>query len=174
MSSLLFLIKGILVGELSHFDEHGRGRMVDVSGKDNTLREAIAHGTIDMELATLECIREGRIKKGDVLAVADVAAVMAAKRTPDLIPMCHPISLSGVLVAFEELETDGRGVIDVTVTVRCEGPTGVEMEALTAVSVALLTIYDMCKAIDRGMRLRGIELLRKSGGKSGLWEREGS
>ncbi|MBE9531567.1 MAG: cyclic pyranopterin monophosphate synthase MoaC [Proteobacteria bacterium] len=162
------------MGELSHFDAQGRGRMVDVSGKDSTVREAIAHGVIDMELATLERIREGRIKKGDVLAVADVAAVMAAKRTPDLIPMCHPIALSGVEINFEDFEVDGRGVIDVKVTVRCEGPTGVEMEALTAVSAALLTIYDMCKAIDRGMRMKSVELLRKSGGKSGLWQREDS
>jgi cyclic pyranopterin phosphate synthase len=146
--------------------------MVDVSEKDSTAREAIAHGSIDMELATLARIREGQIKKGDVLAVADVAAVMAAKRTPELIPMCHPIQLSGVEVDFLDTETDGRGVIEVTVTVRCVGPTGVEMEALTAVSAALLTIYDMCKAIDRGMRVKGVELLRKSGGKSGLWERE--
>lgn len=160
------------MGELSHFNDQGRGRMVDVSEKDSTAREAIAHGSIDMELATLARIREGQIKKGDVLAVADVAAVMAAKRTPELIPMCHPIQLSGVEVDFLDTETDGRGVIEVTVTVRCVGPTGVEMEALTAVSAALLTIYDMCKAIDRGMRVKGVELLRKSGGKSGLWERE--
>ena len=162
------------MGELSHFDAHGRGRMVDVSGKDATEREAIARGAVLMELATLERIREGQIKKGDVLAIADVAAIMAAKRTPDLIPMCHPIQLSGVEVAFEDSESDGEGVIEVTVKVRCVGPTGVEMEALTAVSAALLTIYDMCKAIDRGMRIRGVELVRKSGGKSGLWEREGS
>jgi cyclic pyranopterin phosphate synthase len=148
--------------------------MVDVSGKDATVREAIAHGAIDMEPATLARILDGRIKKGDVLAVADVAAVMAAKHTPDIIPMCHPIQLSGVEVNFEDSEADGRGVIDLRVTVRCVGPTGVEMEALTAVSAALLTIYDMCKAIDRGMRIRGVELLKKSGGKSGLWEREGS
>lgn len=160
------------MGDLSHFDEHGRGRMVDVSEKDATKREAIARGSIDMEPATLARIREGQIKKGDVLAVADVAAVMAAKRTPELIPMCHPIQLSGVEVNFEDSETDGRGVIDVQVTVRCVGPTGVEMEALTAVSAALLTIYDMCKAIDRGMRVRGVELLKKSGGMSGTWERE--
>lgn len=162
------------MGELSHFDERGRGRMVDVSGKDATLREAIAHGVIDMELATLARIIDGKIKKGDVLAIADVAAVMAAKRTPDLIPMCHPIALSGVEINFKDSQADGRGLIDVTVTVRCFGPTGVEMEALTAVSAALLTIYDMCKAIDRGMRMQTVELLRKSGGKSGLWEREGS
>jgi cyclic pyranopterin phosphate synthase len=146
--------------------------MVDVSGKDATEREAVAHGAILMELATLARIKEGEIKKGDVLAIADVAAVMAAKRTPDLIPMCHPIQLSGVEINFEDSEADGEGVIDVTVTVRCVGPTGVEMEALTAVSAALLTIYDMCKAIDRGMRIQGVELLKKSGGKSGLWERK--
>ncbi len=162
------------MGELSHFDEHGRGRMVDVSGKDATEREAIARGTINMEPATLARIKEGQIKKGDVLAIADVAAVMAAKRTPDLIPMCHPIQLSGVEVNFVDSEADGEGRIVVTVKVRCVGPTGVEMEALTAVSAALLTIYDMCKAIDRGMRIQGVELLRKSGGKSGTWEREGS
>ncbi|MEE9542752.1 MAG: cyclic pyranopterin monophosphate synthase MoaC, partial [Thermodesulfobacteriota bacterium] len=135
-------------------------------------REAVARGAIHMEPATLERIREGKIKKGDVLAVADVAAVMAAKRTPDLIPMCHPIQLSGVKVGFDDFDSDGEGVIEVTVTVRCVGPTGVEMEALTAVSTALLTIYDMCKSIDRGMRIRGVELLKKSGGKSGTWERE--
>jgi cyclic pyranopterin phosphate synthase len=160
------------MGELSHFNKDGRGRMVDVSGKDSTVREAIARGAIQMELATLARIREGQIKKGDVLAIADVAAVMAAKRTPDLIPMCHPIQLSGVEVAFSDCEVDGHGEIEVTVTVRCTGPTGVEMEALTAVSAALLTIYDMCKAIDRGMRIMAVELIRKSGGKSGLWERE--
>ena len=163
------------MGELSHFDAKGRGRMVDVSGKDSTVREAIAHGTIDMELATLERIREGRIKKGDVLAVADVAAVMAAKRTPDLIPMCHPIQLSQALRLLLKTTKRTAGALSMSrVPVRCSGPTGVEMEALTAVSAALLTIYDMCKAIDRGMRLQGVELLRKSGGKSGLWEREGA
>ncbi len=161
------------MGELTHFDDRGRARMVDVTAKDETARVAIARGTITMLPETYERIISGKIKKGDVLAVADVAAVMAAKRTPDLIPMCHPIQLTGVKVEFEEMGiTDGLASITVTVTARCAGQTGVEMEALTAVSGALLTIYDMCKAIDRGMRITDIELLEKDGGKSGHWQRK--
>jgi cyclic pyranopterin phosphate synthase len=127
-----------------------------------------------MKPETLKRIQEGRIKKGDVLAVADVAAVMAAKRTPDIIPMSHPLSLSGVEVSFdeEEGEAGGSAVLGVRVTVKCVGPTGVEMEALTAVSAALLTIYDMCKSVDRSMTITRIELLEKSGGKSGHWKRD--
>lgn len=147
--------------------------MVDVSEKKNTVRIAIARGAIYMKPETLERIREGKIKKGDVLACADIAAVMAAKRTPDLIPMCHPLNLSGVEVSFTEIdETNGEAQIEVEVTVKCVGPTGVEMEALTATAGALLTVYDMCKAIDRGMVIKDIGLVEKSGGKSGLWKRD--
>ncbi len=155
---------------LSHFDEQGRARMVDVSAKDETVRCALATGEIRMRPETLARIREGRVAKGDVLAVADVAAVMAAKKTPELIPMCHPLMLSGVEVAFSELP-DGGG-LKVAVRVKCRGTTGVEMEALTAASAALLTIYDMCKAVDRDMTLMNIRLEEKRGGKSGDWRRE--
>jgi cyclic pyranopterin phosphate synthase len=159
--------------DLTHFDDAGRARMVDVSEKPRTSRVAVARGAIAMKPETLMRIQEGRIKKGDVLAVADVAAVMAAKRTPDIIPMSHPLSLSGVEVNFDEGgASGGQAVLGVKVTVRCVGPTGVEMEALTAVSAALLTIYDMCKSVDRGMTIKHIELLEKSGGKSGHWKRE--
>jgi len=155
--------------KLTHFDESGRARMVDVSGKDVSTRIAIASGEIHMQQATLEHIRQGKLKKGDVLAVADVAAVMGAKKTPDLIPMCHPLMLSGIDVSFSELtETCG---LKIEVSVKCNGKTGVEMEALTAVSTALLTIYDMCKAVDKGMRITAIQLEEKSGGKSGEWKR---
>ena len=161
------------MSELTHFDAEGRARMVDVSGKSDTGRVAVARGTIAMKPETMERIREGAIKKGDVLAVADVGAVMAAKRTPDFIPMCHPIQLAGVGVDFEEKGIeDGSALLEVTVSAKCIGPTGVEMEALTAVSGALLTVYDMCKAIDRGMRILNIELIEKSGGRSGHWKRE--
>jgi len=150
--------------------------MVDVSAKAETQRAAIASGVLRLQPATLARIREGKIAKGDVLTVADVAAVMAAKRTPDLIPMCHSLALTGVDVDFcEILESDAEGCvgIKVTTTARCVGQTGVEMEALTAASAALLTIYDMCKAIDRGMRIESIQLEEKRGGKSGVWRRGG-
>ena len=161
------------MGDLTHFNADGRARMVDVSDKSETSRVAVARGTIAMKPETMERIRAGQIKKGDVLAVADVAAVMAAKRTPDLIPMCHPIQLSGVEVAFEqEGIVNNEALLGVTVSAKCSGQTGVEMEALTAVSGALLTVYDMCKAIDRGMRIFDIKLLEKKGGKSGHWKRE--
>ncbi|MES0371191.1 MAG: cyclic pyranopterin monophosphate synthase MoaC [Mariprofundaceae bacterium] len=159
---------------LTHFDEAGRARMVDVSEKDETVRIAVARGEIHMQPETMARIQTGKIKKGNVLAVADVAAVMGAKRTPDLIPMCHPLLLSGVSVEFDESgapASDGRSVLAVQVRVKCVGPTGIEMEALTAVSAALLTVYDMCKAIDRGMTLTAIELLEKEGGKSGHYKR---
>ncbi|GAB5605535.1 cyclic pyranopterin monophosphate synthase MoaC [Sideroxyarcus sp. TK5] len=159
---------------LTHFSESGRARMVDVSGKEATIRVAIASGTIRMHPQTLQRIRDGKIGKGNVLAVADVGAVMAAKRTPDIIPMCHAIALSGVQVEFSEvLETDAQGCVGLRaeVTASCVGQTGVEMEALTAVNVALLTIYDMCKAIDRGMRIENVQLDEKRGGKSGVWKR---
>lgn len=162
--------------ELTHFSADGRARMVDVSEKADTRREAVASGVIRMRPATLERIRAGAVAKGNVLAVADVAAVMAAKRTPETIPMCHALALSGVETAFTEItEPDGEGCVGIaaTVTARCVGPTGVEMEALCAVSAALLTIYDMCKAIDRGMRIEAVQLEEKRGGKSGAWRRGG-
>lgn len=162
------------MNELTHFSESGRARMVDVSVKADTHRVAIASGVLRMQIATLEHIRAGRIAKGDVLTVADVGAVMAAKRTPDIIPMCHSLALTGVEVAFSEInEPDGDGCVGIKVvtTVSCVGQTGIEMEALTAASVALLTIYDMCKAIDRGMRVECVQLEEKRGGKSGVWQR---
>ena len=160
--------------DLSHFSDAGRARMVDVSEKANTARMAIASGILRMQAATLARIRAGKIAKGDVLSVADVAAVMAAKRTAELIPMCHTLALSGVQVDFSEIplaDEDGRVGIKVVACASCVGPTGVEMEALCAASTALLTIYDMCKAIDRGMRIESVQLDEKRGGKSGLWRR---
>ena len=161
------------MNELTHFSEAGRARMVDVSEKTCTTRVAIASGVLRMQPATLERIRAGRIAKGDVLTVADVGAVMAAKHTPDIIPMCHSIALSGVDVAFSEVDADDQGRVGIRVvtTTSCVGQTGVEMEALCAASVALLTIYDMCKAIDRGMVIEGVQLDEKRGGKSGVWKR---
>ena len=161
--------------ELTHFSDAGRARMVDVSAKPDTQRVAIASGILRMQTATLERIRAGQITKGDVLAVADVGAVMAAKRTSDMIPMCHPVALTGVEIEFSEIvEPDASGCVGIKVvtTARCTGQTGVEMEALCAASVALLTIYDMCKAIDRGMRIECVQLEEKRGGKSGTWRRE--
>jgi cyclic pyranopterin phosphate synthase len=155
---------------LTHFDEHGRAHMVDVGQKSETQREAVARGRVLMQPETLTLILEGGIKKGDVLAVAQVAGIMAAKRTHDLIPMCHPLLLTHVSLTFEPepAATPGElAAINISATVRLTGKTGVEMEALTAVSVAGLTIYDMCKAVDRGMQIDAIRLARKSGGKSG-------
>jgi cyclic pyranopterin monophosphate synthase len=160
--------------KLTHFSEAGRARMVDVSEKSTTQRTAIASGVLRMQPSTLERIRAGQVSKGDVLTVADVGAVMAAKRTPDIIPMCHSIVLSGVEVEFSEInEPDARGCVGIKVitTASCVGQTGVEMEALCAANVALLTIYDMCKAIDRGMRIECVQLEEKRGGKSGVWKR---
>jgi cyclic pyranopterin monophosphate synthase len=162
------------MNELTHFSESGRARMVDVSAKSNTCRVAVASGVLRMQPATQELIRAGRIAKGDVLTVADVGAVMAAKHTPDIIPMCHSIALTGVEVTFSDItEPDSEGCVGIKVfaTVSCTGQTGVEMEALTAANVALLTIYDMCKAVDRGMRIEFVQLEEKRGGKSGLWLR---
>ena len=164
------------MAEFTHFDDSGRARMVDVSGKAATERVATAQARIHMKPETLEKIRRGKIAKGDVLAVAQVAGVMAAKRTPDLIPMCHPLLLTGVEVSFkEEPQPDRQGCcsITVTATVKTTGQTGVEMEAMTAVSVAALTIYDMCKAVDKGISVGDLYLLSKAGGKSGRYEREG-
>ena len=152
----------------THFDEHGRARMVDVTGKEATSRTATARGLVRMAPATLALIEEGRVAKGDVLSVARLAGIMGAKRTPDLIPLCHPLSLSAVSVDLT-LDRTTPGV-EITATCRLVGRTGVEMEALTAVAVAALTIYDMCKAVDRGMRLTDIRLIHKEGGKSGTYE----
>ncbi len=163
-----------MTNDLTHFSDSGRARMVDVSEKTSTQRLAIASGVLRMQIATLERIRAGQIAKGNVLTVADVGAVMAAKRTPDIIPMCHSIALSGVEVEFSEIvEPDAQGCVGIKVvtTASCVGQTGVEMEALCAANVALLTIYDMCKAIDRGMRIENVQLEEKRGGKSGVWKR---
>ena len=153
------------MAKLSHLDESGRARMVDVTAKDDTLREAVAKGSVRMKPETLALIQSGGVPKGDVLAVAQVAGVMAAKRTHELIPMCHPLLLSAIDVRLEPDEKESA--VQITAAVRTTGKTGVEMEALTAVAVAALTIYDMCKAVDRGMRIEGVRLARKSGGKSG-------
>ena len=150
---------------LTHLDETGAARMVDVSDKAETERVAIAGGSITMQPKTLELIRSGGFEKGDVLAVARVAGVMAAKSTSQLIPLCHPLPLTQVVVEFDDSASDDR--IDIKATTKTTYKTGVEMEALTAVSVAALTIYDMCKAVDRGMRIGDVRLLSKSGGKSG-------
>lgn len=154
--------------ELTHINEQGRARMVDVTGKAETTRTAVAEGRIRMSRETAELIRTGGMAKGDVLAVAQVAGIMAAKRTPDLIPMCHTLCLTGVDIAFT-LEEEG---VHIQATVRCKGETGVEMEALTAVSAAALTIYDMCKAVQKDMEIGEIRLCRKTGGKSGDYEKE--
>lgn len=152
---------------LSHFDDKGQARMVDVGSKEESVRTAIATGRVEMQPATVQLVRDGRAEKGNVLAVAQVAAIMGAKRTPDLIPMCHPLMLTGVEVAFELEES----AVLISATVSTRGRTGVEMEALTAVSAAGLTIYDMLKAVDRGMVIGAIQLERKEGGRSGTWER---
>jgi len=144
--------------------------MVDVSDKQATLREAVAGGAVYVSAETFGMIKRGEMKKGDVLAVAQVAGIMAAKRTPELIPMCHPIAITGVDISFALDE--GRSVIEITATVRCKGETGVEMEALTAVSAAALTIYDMCKAVQKDIEISEIRLLQKTGGKSGQWDKE--
>lgn len=151
--------------KLTHLDDSGAAHMVDVSAKDDTVREATAEGRITMSADALAAIREGSAKKGDVLATARIAGIMAAKKTPELIPLCHPLMLSKVSVdfAFED-----NGIL-VTTLVRLTGQTGVEMEAMTAASIALLTIYDMAKALDKGMVISDVRLLSKSGGKSGDW-----
>ena len=152
---------------LTHFDAHGQAHMVDVAEKGETRRIARATGTVFMRPATLALIESGDAKKGDVLGVARIAAIQAAKRTPDLIPLCHPIALTRIGVEFAI--DRGRACITCEVTAETVGRTGVEMEALTAVSVGLLTIYDMCKAVDRGIYFENIRLLEKEGGKSGRW-----
>jgi cyclic pyranopterin monophosphate synthase len=150
---------------LTHFDAQGQAHMVDVAAKASTQRVAIAEGRITMLPATLALIQQGTAKKGDVLGIARIAGIQAAKKTSDLIPLCHPIALTRVAVDFQ-VEAETKSVL-CRATAECTGQTGVEMEALTAVSVALLTIYDMCKAVDRGMVIGGVRLLEKRGGKSG-------
>jgi cyclic pyranopterin phosphate synthase len=155
---------------LTHIDEKGQARMVDVTQKSVTEREAIAVGRVTMQAETLAMIMDGTHKKGDVLATARIAGIMAAKRTPDLIPMCHPLMLTSVKV--ELTENPKESCVDIEATCKLAGQTGVEMEALTAVSAAALTLYDMCKAVDKGMQIEGIQLEEKKGGKSGHWTRE--
>ena len=155
---------------LSHFDTGGNARMVDVGAKGETERVAVAKATVLMQPATLALIRDRKAAKGDVLAVAQLAGIMAAKRTPDLLPLCHPLSLSAVEVKLA-LDAD-RHAVEIEATCKLKGRTGVEMEALTAVSVAALTVYDMCKAVDRGMVISDVKLVHKSGGKSGTFDRD--
>lgn len=154
--------------DFSHFNQEGRAKMVDVTEKTATSRQAVAAGTVYMNQATIQAVRTGGIAKGDVLAVAQVAGIMAAKRTAEIIPMCHPLPLTAIDLHFSVADTQ----IDIVATVRCKGETGVEMEALTAVSAAALTIYDMCKALQKDMTIGQIRLLEKTGGKSGPWQRE--
>ena len=154
--------------ELTHFNEQGRARMVDVSEKAQTFRVARAEATVRMAKTTMDKIREGTIGKGDVLAVAQVACIMAAKKNSELIPMCHPLLLTKVDISFSIEDT----ALHILSEVRCRGETGVEMEALTAVSVAALTVYDMCKAVQRDMKIDNVHLLYKEGGKSGVYEAE--
>ena len=151
---------------LSHLDEKGAARMVDVSEKADTVRQATAEAYVVMLPATLALIQQGGLPKGDVLAVARTAGIMGAKQTSNLIPMCHPVPITGVTL---DLDPSGTDRLRVTATVKTTGKTGVEMEALTAASVAALTVYDMCKAVDKGMRIEGLRLLEKLGGKSGTW-----
>ena len=155
-------------GKLSHTDAAGRAKMVDVTAKDETRREATARGRIVMRRETLALIQQGGVPKGDVLAVAQIAGVMAAKRAHELIPMCHPLLLTGIDVTLTPNEA--RVCVEIEATVRTTGKTGVEMEALTAASVAALTVYDMCKSADRGMVIGEVRLVHKSGGKSGTYE----
>lgn len=157
------------MNKLTHFDHQGDAHMVDVANKDITHRRAVARGQIRMQPQTLQLIEQGGHKKGDVLGVARIAGIMAAKKTADLIPLCHPLSLSHIHIDFR-LDTQQQ-LLECQATVETDAKTGVEMEALTAVQLALLTIYDMCKAVDRGMSMTNIELLEKSGGKSGHWQR---
>ena len=158
-----------MASEFTHFDKDGNAVMVDVSTKESTERIAIAAGSIVMEPETITLIQQGAMKKGDVLTVAQLAGIMGAKRTPDLIPLCHPLALTSVKVDL--VIVPDRNAIDITARCKLNGQTGVEMEALTAVSVAALTVYDMCKAVDRGMEITNIRLIHKSGGKSGTYER---
>jgi len=159
---------------LSHLDSSGKARMVDVGAKSDSERVAVARGVVRMSAETLNLIRQGDIAKGDVRAAAELAGVMGAKRTSDLIPLCHPLALTQVVVSVDidgaTANADGTAEVAITATAKTVGKTGVEMEALTAVCVAALTMYDMCKAVDRGMRIADVRLIRKSGGRSGTWE----
>ena len=158
------------MAKFTHLDDEGNAVMVDVSDKQATQRTATAKGTVTMEPETMALIQAGMVKKGDVLSVAQLAGIMGAKRTPDLIPLCHPLELTSVTV---DLVCDpGRNAVDITATCKLKGQTGVEMEALTAVAVAALTVYDMCKAVDRGMKITDVRLVQKAGGKSGTFEAE--
>lgn len=158
------------MSELTHFDDQGQAHMVDVGHKPDTRRIAVAEGWIEMQPRTLELIRQGGHRKGDVLGTARLAGIMGAKRTADLIPLCHPLALTRVTVDLEP--EPRRCAVRCVANVQTTGPTGVEMEALTAVQIALLTVYDMCKAVDRGMTMHNVRLLEKKGGKSGHWMRE--
>lgn len=155
---------------LTHFNEHGRARMADVSYKDATLRTAAATAKVLVNRETFELIKEGRLAKGDVLGTAQIAGVMAAKKTPDLIPMCHPIQITAVDIDFELDEKEPA--VNIEAIVKCSGVTGVEMEALTAVSVTALTVYDMCKSVQKDIEITDIRLLSKTGGKSGDYSRK--
>ena len=151
--------------ELTHMDASGRPRMVDVTGKPDTNREAVAKGTVRMQASTLDLLKKEKMAKGDVLAVAQLAGIMAAKQTPNLIPLCHPVIIGDIKIEFSLNEKNNT--VDITTTVKSTGKTGVEMEALTATAVTALTIYDMCKAVDRGLQIENIRPIKKSGGKSG-------
>ena len=158
------------MADFSHFNDSGRARMVDVSAKDDTLRTAVAAGRVLVNEETFELIKTGGMKKGDVLGTAQIGGIMGAKRTSEIIPMCHPIMISGVDIDLRLDEE--RHSVEITATTKCTGATGVEMEALTAVSVAALTVYDMCKAVQRDIVISDIRLLKKTGGKSGVFERK--
>jgi cyclic pyranopterin phosphate synthase len=158
------------MADFSHFNESGRARMVDVSGKAETVRTAAAAGRVLVNRDTFELIKTGGMAKGDVLGTAQIAGIMGAKRVPDLIPMCHPIAVSGVDIEFNMNEKDLA--VEILATAKCTGVTGVEMEAMTAVSVAALTVYDMCKAVQKDMVISDIRLLEKTGGKSGTFRRK--
>ena len=158
------------MSKLTHFNQAGEAHMVDIADKASTARRAVAAGRIVMQAVTLDLIQQGKHKKGDVLAVARIAGIMATKRTADLVPMCHPLALTHVAIEFD-VDVDANA-IECTVSAETTGQTGVEMEALTGVQVSLLTIYDMCKAVDRGMVISDVRLLEKTGGKSGHWKRD--
>lgn len=160
----------VIMADFTHFNENGRAKMVDVSEKADTVRTAVAAGRVLVNAETFGLIKSGGMKKGDVLGTAQIAGIMGAKRTSEVIPMCHPIMLSGVDLKLELCEETLS--VEITATARCTGATGVEMEALTAVSVAALTVYDMCKAVQRDMEITDIRLLKKTGGKSGVFERK--
>ena len=158
------------MSKLTHFNQAGEAHMVDIADKPSTARRALAAGRIVMQAETLDLIQQGKHRKGDVLGIARVAGIMATKRTADLVPMCHPLALTHVAIEFD-VDSDANA-IECTVSAETTGQTGVEMEALTGVQVSLLTIYDMCKAVDRGMVISDVRLLEKSGGKSGHWKRD--